>query len=254
MSELPDRELEEEARTLLGAVSTPEPVPAAVKARALRRLLLALPALGPVSSHPPDPQTSGPAAARGLARVFAARVPAWSLVVSFAAGGALAAAAMRKPAATSPVASPLASSVSASALPSAPPPLPQELATASARAEPAPSVSARAAPRPPKERTGASPSTRTGGDNTLAAELAIVEKARNAVGRGDGAGALQAIEEHERKFPRGALDQEREAMAIQALRLLGREGEAEARLDRFRARFPTSALLPALEAGQKGAP
>lgn len=72
--------------------------------------------------------------------------------------------------------------------------------------------------------------------------------ARTALGRGDGEHALRATEEHARAFPHGVLSEEREAMSIQALRLLHRDYEASARLDRFRARFPTSLLRPALEA------
>ncbi len=82
----------------------------------------------------------------------------------------------------------------------------------------------------------------------------MLDVARTALGRGDGGNALRATEEHARKFPRGVLGEEREAMAIQALRLLHRDEEAQARLDRFRGRFPTSLIRPALEADAGGAP
>jgi hypothetical protein len=265
MSDPPDRELEEEARALLSAVSTPEPVPPDVKARALRRLLLALPAPGAPGApgdgdgdgdgSSPAPGSAGPAAAHALARALSAPVPTWSLLVSFAAGGALAAAVLRGPAATIPAPSPSAPTVIASAVTTAPPLRPPPLATASAaRAEPAPSASASAAPRALAERPGSSTSARAGGEGTLEAERAVLDVGRTALGRGDGANALRAIDEHARTFPRGALAEEREAMAIQALRLLGRDAEARARLDRFRGRFPTSLIRPALEADEAGAP
>jgi hypothetical protein len=78
-------------------------------------------------------------------------------------------------------------------------------------------------------------------------ERALLDLARGAIEREDGATALAATEEHEREFPRGVLVQEREAIAVRALTLLGRAAEARARLDRFRKNFPDSLLLPALE-------
>jgi hypothetical protein len=54
------------------------------------------------------------------------------------------------------------------------------------------------------------------------------------------------VTEHERRYPNGLLVQEREVMAVRALALLGRSEEAHARADRFRSRFPSSLLLPAL--------
>jgi hypothetical protein len=67
------------------------------------------------------------------------------------------------------------------------------------------------------------------------------------VEREDGAAALATTEEHARRYPRGVLVQEREAIAVRALVLLRRTDEARARVDRFRQRFPDSLLLPALE-------
>lgn len=78
-------------------------------------------------------------------------------------------------------------------------------------------------------------------------ERVLLDRARGAVEREDGAEALAVTEEHARKFPRGALVQEREAIAVRALILLGRRDEARTRIDRFRERFPDSLLLPALE-------
>ena len=95
---------------------------------------------------------------------------------------------------------------------------------------------------------------RTEGRLALEAERALLDVARTALGRGDGANALHATDEHARKFPRGILSEEREAMSIQALRLLHRDDEAEARLGRFRGRFPSSLIRPALEAPEGGAP
>ena len=81
----------------------------------------------------------------------------------------------------------------------------------------------------------------------LADERSLLDLARGAVEREDGAAALAATAEHARKYPGGVLGQEREAIAVRALVLLGRTEEARARVDRFRERFPDSMLLPALE-------
>ena len=64
----------------------------------------------------------------------------------------------------------------------------------------------------------------------------------------DPAGALTLAERHGRLFPAGVLAQEREVIAIEALRALQRKDEAEARARRFRARYPKSAHLPRVEA------
>jgi hypothetical protein len=50
--------------------------------------------------------------------------------------------------------------------------------------------------------------------------------------------ALALTEEHRRRFPRGALAQEREVIAIDALGRLGRGGEADRRSKAFGAQNP----------------
>jgi hypothetical protein len=89
-------------------------------------------------------------------------------------------------------------------------------------------------------------SPRPGSD--LEAERALLDVARTALGRGEGAHSLGACDEHARRFPRGALGEEREAIAVQALVLEHREGEAKARAERFRKTHPRSILLPAVRA------
>jgi hypothetical protein len=86
-----------------------------------------------------------------------------------------------------------------------------------------------------------------GRDTDLAAERAIIERARSALARGDAQGALVSIAEHEREFPRGQLVEEREALAVQALVTAGRAQEAAARGAHFRKAFPNSLLLPLVD-------
>lgn len=82
---------------------------------------------------------------------------------------------------------------------------------------------------------------------TLAAQRDLLDGARAALGRGDYASALGAVEAHERRYPSSVLSEEREALAIKALAGTGRHGEAEARAARFRSRYPNSIMLPAID-------
>ncbi|NOU26492.1 MAG: hypothetical protein HOO96_01185, partial [Polyangiaceae bacterium] len=117
-------------------------------------------------------------------------------------------------------------------------------------AQPAPSPSGlrlEDLPRAPTVTPSASVTSGVHGDD-LAKERAVLDVARSALGRGDAANALVAAAEHERKFPQGALVEEREALAIQALAMQGRRTDAQTRAERFRKRFPRSMLLPAVDA------
>jgi hypothetical protein len=84
--------------------------------------------------------------------------------------------------------------------------------------------------------------------NRLAAERALLDRARSALMRGDGETALGPLGKHARSFPRGQLVEEREGMRVKALVLAGRQTEARARASSFRRRFPHSLFLPVVEA------
>ena len=73
-----------------------------------------------------------------------------------------------------------------------------------------------------------------------AEEREIVERAQAAVRRGDGAEAMVLLDTHARLYPAGAHSEEREALAIHALRLQGNTAAADARTTRFFARYPNS--------------
>ena len=60
--------------------------------------------------------------------------------------------------------------------------------------------------------------------------------------KSDPSRALQRANEHAARYPRGVLVQEREVIAIQALRQLGRSAEAERRAAAFAKAFPGSAF------------
>jgi len=73
-----------------------------------------------------------------------------------------------------------------------------------------------------------------------AAELALIREAQAAL-RSNPSEALRLAAEHARRFGVGALGQEREVVAIDALHRLGRDADARARAERFRAQWPRSA-------------
>ena len=64
--------------------------------------------------------------------------------------------------------------------------------------------------------------------------------ARQLLRTGRGPEALAALDAIAREFPNGALAQEREALAIEALRVSGRSAEARARATKFLTRYPAS--------------
>jgi hypothetical protein len=70
-------------------------------------------------------------------------------------------------------------------------------------------------------------------------ETALIDAAQRALGS-DPAAALRHCAEHQQHYPGGALSQEREVIAIDALVRLGRRADAEARAARFRAQHPSS--------------
>ncbi|HVV52091.1 MAG TPA: hypothetical protein VHO06_20655 [Polyangia bacterium] len=74
-------------------------------------------------------------------------------------------------------------------------------------------------------------------------ERRILEPARVAVARGDFAAAMPPIAEHARRFKRGRLAEEREALRVEALAGLGRRDEANRAAAAFVTRFPRSPLL-----------
>jgi hypothetical protein len=88
----------------------------------------------------------------------------------------------------------------------------------------------------------------------LSAEQSLLDPARAALAREDGATALARLALHERRFPAGLLAQEREAMAIHALVLTGARADAERRAASFRSRYPGSLLAPTVDATLRSRP
>ena len=78
--------------------------------------------------------------------------------------------------------------------------------------------------------------------DSLVAETAILEKARGLIGS-DPAAALAVCEAHRKEYPAGKLSAERELLAIDALKRLGRNAEARQRGEAFIANNPKSLYI-----------
>ena len=84
--------------------------------------------------------------------------------------------------------------------------------------------------------------------DSLAAERALVERARTAMARSRAADALAALRQHRKKFPAGQLAEEREALTVIVLASLGENDQASEIAARFRKKYPQSLLMPAVNA------
>ena len=165
--------------------------------------------------------------------------------------GALAAAALVGVAAYAVVAArpgaPAVSGIAHSAtVPSAHAPLPvtSEVGTA-ASAGPVPAATESATPGVGTRTPGPMPAASR---EPTEPEPAMLERAHDALVRGAPTRALALAQDHARAYPSGALAQEREVIAVQALLALGRTEAARARVQAFRARYPGSSHLARLDA------
>lgn len=96
---------------------------------------------------------------------------------------------------------------------------------------------------PAGERGGPSPAP----GSSFGAEALILQDAQLALSQGDSVVALERLSEHARRFPSGALAEEREAAFVLALCSAGRVAEARAHRATLERTAPSSPLLPRLE-------
>ena len=196
--------------------------------------------LGGVLDAPPPPSTSAPGSSR---------LVKWSVVGGVAAliaGGAVSLFAPKGPSATVPSARVPSATVSGAALSSATVsgaalPLAPSASAAHAisAADPVPSGAAAEAASVASANTIA-PSARKAPSPDAFSEAALLEQARHALSSAP-ATALALTAQHATRFPHGVLAQEREVIAIEALRRLHRTSEAERRAAAFDQAFPGSA-------------
>lgn len=104
--------------------------------------------------------------------------------------------------------------------------------------EPAPAPVIAPAPRPQPKPEAVQEAPRM-------SEAELLLKARQALKR-DPELALRLASEHQAQYATGRLTPEREVLAIEALRNLGRKAEADERLRKFEARYPESIHLKRL--------
>jgi hypothetical protein len=190
--------------------------------------------------------------ATGLALGIKLSVVAVSVGVVGAAGGIAwrqhvaarpSPAAVTRPVASHRGAAPLRPSVS---------PLPE--VTAPVAEAPVPAESPQ--PAPTTAKSAARPARATevaardeGNDRgNLALESPLIDQSRRSIETHYPAQALARLAEHQRKFPHGQLEEEREALWVQALVASGNADSARAHAAEFRRRFPRSIQLPVVEA------
>jgi outer membrane protein assembly factor BamD (BamD/ComL family) len=90
--------------------------------------------------------------------------------------------------------------------------------------------------------------------NPLTRERALLDPARVALASGDAARALQQTKRHAQEFPKGLLSEEREAIAINALVILGNYAKARQRTEAFRANYPQSLQMHSIDAVMANVP
>ncbi len=199
-----------------------EPVPANVRARVLARARDT--ASAPAGSLDPTVDCAVSSSPTVGGRRW--RVP-FAATVTMVAGGALASAAVLTYRFGSPQS--VLQSTSVAVLPRQPQPPARTLPV-----EPQPT-------RAPTPSRAARPANIR---ESYSAELQLLNRSQAAYAAGNLSSALELLAEHARRFPKGRLAEEREAVRIRSLAGLGLTIEARRAAVMFANRFPRSALLP----------
>ncbi|XXT20979.1 hypothetical protein WME94_05340 [Sorangium sp. So ce429] len=248
-----EEETTEFERTLLRSWKHESPSSAA-RARAL-----ALAGLAAGTSAAP-PADAAPAAQVGPGKLLA--IAKWSLGTAIGVGLLGAGVALLRPPAPPSAAAPSSAPPAALAPPtageppaaSAPPVAPAPIAPAPAPSGPVtgaplppqasvlPGTAPAAAASPPRS-TSAAPRARSAPvapADALREQVAIIDRARDALGAGDAAGCLSELDAYDRRFPRSAMGEEATVLRIEALIRLGDRARAADLGQRFLASRPTS--------------
>lgn len=122
------------------------------------------------------------------------------------------------------------------------PPTAQDPLPITPSAAPAPTTPPSAPTKPHSSGTASGAATL----GTVQSEASLLEAARAALSTNPER-ALLLTRQHGAQFPHGALAQEREVIAISALRRLGRNSEADARAAHFDAAYPKSVHQQAVD-------
>jgi hypothetical protein len=97
-----------------------------------------------------------------------------------------------------------------------------------------------AAMLPPPAASPSAPASLPSAPAAVSTEIQLLDAAQLALRGGDLARALALTSSHRDAYPRGAMTEEREAIAVEALVRLGRTDDARVRLASFVTRFPGS--------------
>jgi len=194
----------------------------AAVARSLRVPFAAAPIAAIVT---PSTAAASLVAKAGLSRLA---LLGWGAGSTVAVSGVVLAVVFSRPVAppASPVRAPVLQPVRAPVLPQVAEPAPAPEVAASPAASPA---------RPAKE----TPATWD--------EPQLIERARKALAA-EPRRALSLTQEHQRRFPAGALGVERDVIALEALARTGQAAEAKRRALAFQAKYPKSIHLPRVNA------
>jgi hypothetical protein len=181
--------------------------------------------LGPLLAPPAIPAPPVAATASGMGAALKLGLAGVALLV--AGGGAWLLSTAKSAPPSAPVSPPAAPVAKA-------PPSSNDVSPPAAIEAPEPSASN-------AEPPGATPPPAKPVPPAQLSEAELLERARSAL-KSDPARALARANEHRSRFPGGVLVQEREVIAIQALRQLGRTAEADRRAEAFQKAFPGSAF------------
>jgi hypothetical protein len=162
------------------------------------------------------------------------------------AGTAVAVSAMRAPVAPPPTSVPIVttSAPPTDSTPSTPTAI---VAPPTASAEPSVVPSAPIAPAP---RASAPAVTSEADADTMADELAVLDRVRGLQAAGDSRGALALLDDYDHRYPSGHLRMEAEVVRIETLAKSGDRARASTRAASFLAAHPHSLLTPRVRAIQ----
>ncbi|WP_437757021.1 hypothetical protein [Sorangium sp. So ce1389] len=246
LGDLGEEETTEFERTLLRSWKHESPSSAA-RARALAIAGLAAGTSAAPPAPAPAPAAPAPAPQAAPGKLLA--IAKWSLGTAIGVGLLGAGVALLRPPAPPSVAAPSGEPLAASAPPIAPAPI----APAPTPSGPAPTPSgpvtialpgpAPAAVASPPRSTSSAPRARSAPvapADALREQVAIIDRARDALGAGDAAGCLSELDAYDRRFPRSAMGEEATVLRIEALIRLGDRARAADLGQRFLASRPTS--------------
>ena len=190
--------------------------------------------------------TAGAPAAAGatVAKLGASALTKWivlGLLGVVVAGGA-ALALPRTPATTATPVPAVSMAHAAAAQPARSAQAPSEPIAPTTLAPAAVTSTSSAPARRPAPSSSAAPLAKDEGD--LAAEVALIEQARDAVVRHDGPAALALLAEHARSFPRPALGDEASVLRVEAVAAEGETARTNAVATQWLAAHPTSPYVP----------